>query len=119
MSTWVGFFEQSREKSEMVFKFASIDENTGEFRAEGKDRCGSFHYRGLIKGNLFKAVKHYSSWNIHYSGNYNQEKHEISGFWGWHDGQECETFKIMKIKNEYIRSFRQTLEDLRAFSDYY
>jgi hypothetical protein len=110
MSTWVGYLVFMGEKVEMIFTAVELNEHTGNFTAVGNDRYGSFNFQGSIQDKVFRAIKHYPSWDIYYKGNYEREKKEIYGFWGQTEEQPMEQFKIMKIKNEEIPSFQQIFE---------
>ena len=102
MSKWIGYYEQHRRLTRMKFSLLEIDEESELFNARGNDSCGDFIYEGTVRNRVFEAVKHYSSWNIYYSGNYNKDEKEISGFWGFYQGQENGRFKICKLKSVEI-----------------
>lgn len=109
MESWVGFYVQEEERFEMTFEFVDINPNTGQFRASGSDVCGNFTFNGSILGTNFTAVKDYTAWVIHYSGKYDAEKAEISGFWGFMPQQPISPFVIAKIPSDKLGLFRNNM----------
>ena len=104
MSVWIGYLEFQGERVEMTFH--SVILNEGLFNAQGSDRYGNFTYEGTIINREFRAVKHYSTWNIYYHGNYDPEKVEIFGYWGYEPGTNVQNFKIQKVRNTELDDFR-------------
>lgn len=112
MATWVGFYCYER-RDEMIFESVEINENTGSFNAVGRDVCGSFVFNGNIHGGRFQAVKDYSLWVIHYTGNYDAEKLEITGHWGYSIGERILPFVIAKIPDINVPDFKRDLLENR------
>ena len=108
MTSWVGFYVYER-RDEMVFESVEINNNTGNFRAVGSDVCGAFVFNGSIQGGRFEAIKDYNAWVIYYSGDYDAEKLEITGHWGYELGQRLSPFVIAKIPNHKIADFKRDL----------
>ena len=104
MSVWIGYFEQYNRRSEMSFDTFNINERL--VNARGRDRCGEFTYEGTIVNRVFQGIKRYSGWNIYYHGNYDSDKSEIFGFWGFSAGEDSGNFKIQKVRNTQVDDFR-------------
>ena len=103
-STWIGYYEQNHERPEMTFYEFNI--NQSSVNARGRDICGNFTYEGSILNKVFRAVKHYNGSYVYYHGNYDSDKSEIFGYWGFQEGAEQGIFKIQKMRNSQLDDFR-------------
>ena len=110
MLTWIGYYQKSS-FFEMTFTSVTFDEEGEDFIAQGHDADGCFRMEGVIQNGKFRATKHHPHSVSHYVGDFNRSTHEINGTWGANEGSLNESFKIVRISDDQVQSFKAMIEE--------
>jgi len=92
---WHGHYCQDGEHEMHIEKF-NIDKK-GKIKGCGEDDAGEFKFKGRVAVHddfSFKAVKKYEGYKIHYHGQCDPKRRELTGHWGMAKGEDVDEFKL-------------------------